>query len=253
MWDLRICRDPRRRAPRGHDGCPGPPRPGRRRLLPGGRSRARTPAAVHHRRRGRAPADRERGRERRPDRERRDLQLPRASPRPRGPRAPLPHAVGLRGDLAPVRGAGRRLRRTPQRNVRLCPLRPPPAPPAAGPRSPGHQAALLRGASGRPAVRVGDEGATPSPGLRSDPRSPRRARLPRAALRPRSRQHVPRGAQTARGPHGGALCGSSATGSRPSIGDRSAATLANTSMASPSASSAACAGGWSPTSRWAPT
>ena len=52
-------------------------------------------------------------------RQRRDLQLPRAARRARRRRPSVPDRLGLRNDPAPVRGVRRRLRRAPQRHVRV--------------------------------------------------------------------------------------------------------------------------------------
>ena len=136
-----------------------PPRSGWRRAEAHRAARAGPHAAGHHRRRGRRPAARFRGRPRDRDRQRRDLQPPRAAEEPRGARPPLGHELGQRGDRARVRGVRPRLRAAPQRHLRLRPLGRPRAAPRRRPGRLRREAALLVERRAARGTRVGDRRA----------------------------------------------------------------------------------------------
>ena len=179
--DDRGAAAPRARWGRGAAHRPGDPRP----HPPG-----------DHRRGGRRPAARVRGRRDHPDRQRRDLQPRRATDEARGARPSLRHRLRLRGDRARIRGERSRLRARAERHVRLRALgRPPPAP-GGRPRRVRRQAAVL--VERRP-VRGGRlRDRRPARGRRGRAnRGPRRPRpLPGLSLRPRA-AHSVRGDQQA--------------------------------------------------------
>ena len=142
------------------------PRPGRG--APGHSRRTGRPwasAPGHHRPvRGRVAADAVplglRGRP-----ERRDLQLPRAPRRARQRRSRLPHGQRHRGAAGGLRPLGRRMPRSPERDVRLRPVRPRATHPPAGSGSVRGEAALLPPDRGRYLpLCVGDQGAARSAG-----------------------------------------------------------------------------------------
>ena len=112
---------PGRRGP-PHDRGAAPPRPRRRRRAPDRPGDARPHAAGDHRRGRRRPAARLRGRRGHRDRERRDLQPPRAARRARGGGPHLRHPLRLRGGGPRLRGARRGLRAPHERHLRLRPL-----------------------------------------------------------------------------------------------------------------------------------
>ena len=104
---------------RAHVRRHGPPRPRRRRRLPRRRRGPRHAPPEHHRPRRRPSADLQRGRLGLDRLQRRDLQLPRAAPRPDRAR---PHASARRATPKPssisTRIFGAALRRAPARHVR---------------------------------------------------------------------------------------------------------------------------------------
>ena len=201
MRDLRNRLDAGRGRPGAARGDERDARPPRARL--GGNRRPRRrgtrgAAARDHRPRHRRSADPERGRDgpRRP--ERRDLQLPRAAPRARARRPPLPHARRHRGARACLRGVGRHVRAAAARDVRGGDLGRPAAAPAARARPVRDQAALLPRVGRRAAVRVGAAGASARRGR------PRRSRLlPRLQLRAGAVLDLPRYPQAAARPRAG--------------------------------------------------
>ena len=93
-------------------------------------------------------------------------------------RALVPHPVRHRGAAAQLPAVGSRLRGSPERHVRVRALGRAAAGAAARPRPARRQAAVLRGAAGRGAVRLRTEG---------DPRAPR---VPRRDRRRRARGTV---------------------------------------------------------------
>ena len=94
--------------------------------------------------------------------QRRDLQLPGAAPRARGPGAPIPDQSDTEVLVHLYEEHGAALVGTVARDVRLCPLGPAPAAISAGPRPSGPQAALHLSRHGKAGLRLGDQG---DPGL----------------------------------------------------------------------------------------
>ncbi len=184
-----------------------PPRSGRRGPLDRGSGRARTPAARHRRRGGRAPADVDRRRRGMARLQRRDLQSRPGESRARAPRASLPHALGHRDDPASLAGRRRALRRPPLGHVRLRALGSPAAAALAGPRPARDQAALLCADGARAPLRLGDQGhpgGEPRPAAlqRGDP-----ARVPRDALRRRRGDVLPGDQEAPARPHAHLVAG----------------------------------------------
>ena len=147
------------------DGLRGPPRAGWR-----GPLRVRTggpgPSATgdHRSVRGGARADDERGWKRHRRLQRRDLQLPAAPRRARGPGPSLHVADGHRGPRPRLRGMGGRRYPAAERDVRVRPVRPSPAAAPPGTRPLWGEAALLDLHRWQADLRIGDQ---------VDPRSPR--------------------------------------------------------------------------------
>ena len=167
-------------------GAARPPRARQRRPLRRRAGRAGGAAALDHRPRGRRPADRQRGRHGRRRPERRDLQLPRAARRARARRPPLRDRLRHRGPRPPLRGARRRLRRAPARDVRDRALGLARRAPAARPRPLRDQAALLPLAGGALSFASELEGAARAAGL-SREIDPRRSRPSSPSTRSRRR------------------------------------------------------------------
>ena len=186
VWDRSHSRSGR------HDGARGgaansrgaaAPRPGRRRDQADRTGRARSHPARDHRRPGRRSAARLRGRAGHGDRQRRDLQPPRAEGRARAARPPVRHPLRQRGRGARLRGARARLRATAQRDLRVRPVGRG-APAARGrSRSVRRQAPLLVQPRRAGGARLRDRRAARR-GLRATAGRPRRARpLPGLPLR----------------------------------------------------------------------
>ena len=166
---------------------------------PRARGGARDPAAARDRPRHGRPADLQRGPERRGRPQRRDLQLPRASPAPSAQRA-HPHDQGRhRGDRPPLRGDGNRMRARAARHVRLRALGRTAAAAADRPRPRRQEAPVLRAARGGDQLRLGAAGAAPGPRGPARDRLRGARQLPRLRLRAGADVRLPGRAQAASG------------------------------------------------------
>jgi hypothetical protein len=157
---------------RGDDLDDGKPRSGRGRGMELRARGHRAPEAVGHRLGGRRAVDagrpRRLGRGRGPGRadlQRRGLQLHRAPQRADGPRARVPDALGHRGGAARLPAVGCGLRVPAERHVRVRHLGRAAPGTAAGPGPARREAAVLRAAAGRRAVRFRTEGDPGAPRL----------------------------------------------------------------------------------------